>query len=70
MMIICSFIAPILEEINLVSKLIIIGPNSNNTSMIGNGATRESKDMSHEFEYQKEVEVWILGMDSRMLSMF
>lgn len=68
MKIICSFIASILGEIHLVSELIIIGPNSNTTSLVNSGVAKQrSKDMSHEFEPQNEVEVLILDADSKML---
>lgn len=56
MRIICSFIASILEEVNLVNKLIIFIM----------GLQRE-EDMSHEFDSQKKAEVLILYKDSRML---
>ena len=49
MRVICSSVAFILEEINLVSKLINTGPNSSITSIINNdGAKGRSKDISHE----------------------
>ena len=70
-MIICSFLPSILEEINLVSKLIIMGPNSNVSSIISNSAAKgRSKNINHEFESQKDVEVVILDEDSKMLWMF
>ena len=71
MKIICSLIASILEWINLVSKLIIMGPNSNVSSIISNSAAKgRSKNINHEFESPKEVEMLILDVDSRILWMF
>lgn len=68
MKIIYSFTASILEEIHLVRELSIIGPNSNTTSVVSNGAAKQrSKDVSHECEPQNEAEVLILDADSEML---
>ena len=49
MTIICSFIASILEEINLVSKLIIMRPDSNITSIINNSVAKGFYVFCHEF---------------------
>ena len=59
MTIICSYIASILEEINVVSKLIIMGPNNSVTSIINSGAAKSrSKNMGHEFESQNRLNSW------------
>ena len=57
----------ILEEMNLVNRLIIIGPNINCIRTISRGPGKgRSKDKSHDFVSQSEVEVLILDVDSRI----
>lgn len=59
--------ASILEEIHLVSRLIIISPSISSIRMFRREAIKgRSKDMSHDFESQNKVKVLIWDVDSRV----
>ena len=56
----------ILEEMNLVNRLIIICPNISSIRISRGAIKGRSKDMSHDFESQNEVKVLILDANSRI----
>lgn len=59
--------ASILEEVNLINKLIIIVPNISRVRTISRRAAKgRSKDKSHDFVSQNEVDVLILDVVSRI----